>query len=98
MIFMEHLNISCCHNNEIGRLDMCGCAHWSDVGLGGSDTSLLGTKCDLRMSLGLQSVIEWSRNKPVQKEKIRATFFCKNEFMFLFAQSTVTKYFKKIGE
>ena len=85
MIFMEHLNISCCHNNEIGRLDMCGCAHWSDVGLGGSDTSLLGTKCDLRMSLGLQSVIEWSRNNPVQKEKIRATFFCKNEFMFLFA-------------
>ena len=75
---------------------MCGCAQWSDVGLGGSDASLLGTKCDLRMSLGLQSVIEWSKNKPVQKEKIRATFFCKNEFMFLFAQSTVTKYFKKL--
>ena len=77
MIFMEHLIISYRHNNEIGRLDMCGWAQWSEVGLGGSDTSLLGTKCDLRMSLRLQSVIEWSRNKPVQKEKITATFFCK---------------------
>ena len=78
---MDHLSISYHHNNETGRLDMCGCAHWSDVGLGGSDTSLLVTKCDLRMSLGLQSVIEWSRNKPVQKEKITATFFCKRPIL-----------------